>query len=325
MLYDISQEVFSCTVFPGDPKPEKKTLMSVSKGDVCNLTGLSMCAHNGTHVDAPYHFLNDGKTIDQVGLEPFIGDCFVVRHEGNVSAEDAESFLKRAEEAGAGERLLIGGKATVTAEAAKVFAARGLLLIGNESQTVGPEDAPMEVHLILLGAGTVLLEGIRLEGIPEGKYLLMAQPLNLGGCDGSPCRAVLQGRAPGPSADGATPPQATECRKTDSDAAGPNKAVNQTSGAIKSANPNAKRVKSFGQAFSKGLRVKGRALAGRGTESHSARKRRPRRCTKKTVGRESRPTALFFVDEPYSAPEKLTSCTRRKQQGSEATARISVP
>ena len=191
MLYDISQEVVSCTVFPGDPQPERRTPMSISGGDICNLTELSMCAHNGTHVDAPYHFLNDGKTIDQVGLEPFIGDCFAVRHEGDVSAADAESFLRRAEEADAGKRLLIGGKATVTAEAAKVFAAHGLLLLGNESQTVGPEDAPMEVHLILLGAGTVLLEGIRLEGVPEGKYLLMAQPLNLGGSDGAPCRAVL--------------------------------------------------------------------------------------------------------------------------------------
>ena len=242
MLYDISQEVFGCTVFPGDPPPERRTPMRISNGDICNLTELSMCAHNGTHVDAPYHFIEEGKRIDEVELEAFIGDCYVVHHEGDVTAADAESFLDRAGAAGAAERLLIGGKATVTAEAAKVFAARGLLLIGNESQTVGPEDAPMEVHLILLGAGTVLLEGIRLEGIPEGKYLLMAQPLNLGGCDGSPCRAVLQGRAPGPSADGATPPQATECRKTDSDAAGPNKAVNQTGGAIKSANPNAKRV-----------------------------------------------------------------------------------
>ena len=191
MLYDISQEVFTCTVFPGDPQPEKRTPMKIANGDICNLTELSMCAHNGTHVDAPYHFIKDGKTIDEVGLEPFIGDCFVVHHKGEVSAPDAESFLRRAEQAGAGKRLLIGGPATVTAEAAKVFAEHELLLLGNESQTVGPEDSPMEVHLILLRAGTILLEGIRLEGIAGGRYLLMAQPLNLGGCDGAPCRAVL--------------------------------------------------------------------------------------------------------------------------------------
>ena len=72
-----------------------------------------------------------------------------------------------------------------------MFADAGVYLIGNESQTVGPENAPMQVHLILLGAEVVLLEGIRLGEVPEGTYLLNAAPLNLGGSDGAPCRAVL--------------------------------------------------------------------------------------------------------------------------------------
>lgn len=188
MIIDISQEVFSCTVFPGDPSPVREALLSVEKGDVCNLTGLSMCAHNGTHVDSPYHFINSGKTIDQIPLEAFVGECYVARHEGDVSAEDAEKFLKRS---GGAKRLLIAGKATVTAGAARVFAENGLLLVGNESQTVGPEDAPKEVHLILLGAGVVLLEGVVLKDVSEGAYFLSAAPLNLGGCDGAPCRAYL--------------------------------------------------------------------------------------------------------------------------------------
>ena len=62
-IYDISQEVFNCTVFPGDPQPKREVMMKISEGAICNLTALSMCAHNGTHVDAPYHFLDDGKTI----------------------------------------------------------------------------------------------------------------------------------------------------------------------------------------------------------------------------------------------------------------------
>ena len=72
-----------------------------------------------------------------------------------------------------------------------MFADAGVLLVGNESQTVGPENAPMKVHLILLGAEVVLLEGIRLAKVPEGVYLLNAAPLNLGGADGAPCRAIL--------------------------------------------------------------------------------------------------------------------------------------
>ena len=187
-IYDISQEVFSCAVYPGDPRPEKQTVYSTVAGDLYNLTSFAMCAHNGTHVDAPFHFLHNGKTVDQMDLTHFVGDCFVARHEGDVTAADAEDILKNA---GGAERILIAGKATVTVEAAEVFAASGIKLLGNEGQTVGPEDAPMQVHLILLHREIALLEGIVLQGVPEGQYFLSAAPLNLGGADGAPCRAYL--------------------------------------------------------------------------------------------------------------------------------------
>ncbi|MBP5312913.1 MAG: cyclase family protein [Clostridia bacterium] len=193
MIYDISQEVFSCRVFGGDPAPEKKTLRSIERGDLCNLTAFSMCAHNGTHVDAPFHFLKDGKTVDEIDLGSFVGKAYVAEHRGTVSANDAAVILEKAkkQDPEASKRILIKGEAVVSNEAAKVFASEGILLLGNEFQTVGPENAPMEVHLILLGAGVVLLEGIRLAKVPEGVYFLNAAPLDLAGADGSPCRAVL--------------------------------------------------------------------------------------------------------------------------------------
>lgn len=187
-LYDITQELFSCKVFPGDPAPEKQVLADMARGDLYNLTSFSMCAHNGTHIDAPLHFVRDGKPVDRLGLVPFVGDCFVARHEGAVTEADARSILSKANGV---PRILIAGPATVTAEAASVFADAGLLLLGNESQTVGPENAPMQVHRILLGAGIALLEGVVLTGVPEGKYFLSAAPLNLAGCEGAPCRAFL--------------------------------------------------------------------------------------------------------------------------------------
>ena len=187
-IYDISQEVFSCGVYPGDPAPERQIHSSTAAGDLYNLTSFSMCAHNGTHVDAPFHFLPEGKTIDRMDLDVFVGDCFVVRHEGDVKASDARAMLERS--CGAA-RILIGGAATVTAEAAEIFAAGGICLLGNESQSVGPEDAPMAVHKILLNQGIALLEGIVLKDVPEGFYFLSAAPLNLAGADGAPCRAYL--------------------------------------------------------------------------------------------------------------------------------------
>ncbi len=192
-IHDISQEVFSCKVFPGDPAPERKVMLRIPDGAVCNLTAFQMCAHNGTHVDAPYHFLQDGKTIDRVALERFVGPAYVTEHAGEISAEDAEAILAKARTADgeAVRRILVKGPAVVTEAAAEVFAGAGLLLFGNESQTVGPEEAPMKVHLTMLGAEIVLLEGIRLGAVREGVYLLCAAPLNLGGSDGAPCRAVL--------------------------------------------------------------------------------------------------------------------------------------
>ncbi len=192
-IYDISQEVFGCEVYPGDPSPKKIPQLSISNGDVCNLTAFEMCAHNGTHVDAPFHFIDGQETIDQVPLDKFIGCAYVAEREGLLTGDDAVRVIEEAKQCNpeSAERILIKGDVTVTKEAAEVFAEAKLKLYGNESQTVGPLEAPMEVHLIMLGAKTVLLEGIRLSEVPVGAYLLNAAPINLGGCDGAPCRAVL--------------------------------------------------------------------------------------------------------------------------------------
>ncbi len=192
-IYDISQELFSCVVFPGDPTPKCERISSMEEGALYNLTALSLCAHNGTHIDAPYHFIKDGKTVEELPLSKTVGWAYVAQESGLILEEDARRILKDAARAHpeAAKRILLGGKVTVTEEAARVFAAAELDLLGNESQTVGPEDAPMQVHLTLLSREVVLLEGIRLEGVPEGAYLLSAAPLSLAGSDGAPCRAIL--------------------------------------------------------------------------------------------------------------------------------------
>ena len=114
----------------------------------------------------------------------------MARYQGDVTAEDARTILVKA--AGA-ERILIAGDVTVTEEAAQVFARSCIKLLGNEGQSVGPADAPMAVHKILLSREIVLLEGILLSDVPEGRYFLSAAPLNLAGADGAPCRAYLIG------------------------------------------------------------------------------------------------------------------------------------
>ncbi len=199
-IYDISQEVFGCAVYPGDPAPQRIPLSEMSEGALYNLTAFQMCAHNGTHIDAPFHFLEDGKKVDEIDLRRFTGYAYVAEFHGEMKAADAEQILMKAKRAEqeqdlsgdrASLRILVKGSAVVTEEAARVFARNGLFLFGNESQSVGPENAPMAVHLIMLRAEIVLLEGIRLSEVHEGIYFLNAAPLNLGGAEGAPCRALL--------------------------------------------------------------------------------------------------------------------------------------
>ncbi len=187
-IYDISQEVFRCDVYPGDEVPSKREDMRISRGDLYNLTSFSMCAHNGTHIDAPFHFLEDGDTVEQIPLEKLVGACFVSEQTADIDGEKARQILA---EANGIHRILIKGAGVVSLAAAQVFAEAALDLIGVEGLSVGPEDAPMAVHKVLLGAKVVLLEGIRLRDIAEGVYFLNAAPISLAGSDGAPCRAIL--------------------------------------------------------------------------------------------------------------------------------------
>ena len=192
-IYDISQEVFGCCVYPGDPVPKKEIILSIKNGDVCNLTSISMCAHNGTHIDAPNHFIDDGKTVDRMDLSRLVGYAYVCECNGILTSHGANRILEKAKNdyTDSYKRILLKGNVEVSYEAAEVFANEGIFLLGNESQTVGPTDAPMAVHKLLLGKEIALLEGIRLGDVEEGVYFLCAAPLNLGGADGSPCRAIL--------------------------------------------------------------------------------------------------------------------------------------
>ncbi len=192
-IYDITQEVFSSVVYPGDPSPSFEKICDTEKGSLYNLTVFSMCAHNGTHVDAPKHFLSDGKSVEEIDIEKTVGYAYVAEVLGMLGAGEAREIFEKAEflKSGSGKRILLKGECTVTADAAREWRRLGVWLIGVESQSVGPANAPMEVHKILLSAEVVLLEGIRLCEVKEGVYFLFSAPLALGGADGAPVRAIL--------------------------------------------------------------------------------------------------------------------------------------
>ena len=177
IIKDIAQEVFSAAVYPGDPAPGYERIKSMEQGDVCNLTRFFMCAHNGTHVDAPAHFVRDGKTVDEMDLNSLVGKAWVM--------EGGDGWECRIPQGA--ERVLVRGYEDVTLPQAEELLRRGVQLIGTETQKMGDAD----VHRLLLGHGVVLLEGVRLQDVPDGEAFLCAQPLNLGGAEGAPCRPIL--------------------------------------------------------------------------------------------------------------------------------------
>ncbi len=184
-VIDISQEVLDSRVFPYDSKPSIQRVSEMSKGAEYNLTDISMCLHNGTHIDAPFHFIDDGNTIDKISLESCIGPCSIVEMHGVIKADDIMPVLEYCK-----PRLLIKGDVEISSEAAECIGNQ-LILIGVEGVTVGSITSPAQVHRILLGNNIVIIEGLELSGVSQGEYFLSAAPLNVKGCDGAPCRAVL--------------------------------------------------------------------------------------------------------------------------------------
>lgn len=174
-IIDITQELFSCRVYPGDLGPSFSRVKEMP-GDSYQMTNLSLGAHNGTHMDAPLHFIENGRAVDEIPLDVFFGPCLVL-----------ETFSQELCEA----RLLLKGNIEITPELAHMLAKQDLRLLGVEPQSVSRPEHTAEVHRILLGAGIVLLEGLDLSSAPPGKYTLAAFPLRLAGCEGSPVRAVL--------------------------------------------------------------------------------------------------------------------------------------
>jgi len=187
-LYDITQELFSSVVYPGDLAPTPEKIAAIADGAHCNVTNLHMCAHNGTHMDAPLHFVDGAASITEMPLSQFIGDADVIHCEGIFGAEEAARLIPRG-----CRRLLIRGGAYPDLGGAEAIVRAGITLVGVEPQSIGGMDAPKAVHVCLLSAGIAALEGIRLGEVPLGRYTLYAAPIKGAGLDGAPVRAVLVG------------------------------------------------------------------------------------------------------------------------------------
>ncbi len=188
-IIDISRDILTAEVYPGDPEPRIQRYEKMEEGDDCNLTALYMCLHNATHIDAPNHFIEDGGTTETLKLERFIGECTVIEvPEGPIHGAFIDDNIS--EDC---ERLLIksGGKAYFSDSGAFALAALGVKLVGTDSNSVGTHGAQIGPHRAFLGADIPLLEGLNLTDVSPGKYFLIAPPLSISGVEAAPTRALL--------------------------------------------------------------------------------------------------------------------------------------
>lgn len=201
-IYDISPPVSpDIAVFPGDSPFRREVAMDFERGDHLVLSAISTTVHVGAHADAPSHYTASGQTIDARPLELYLGPCQVVTVDSDgpprILASELPSTLTdprivvRTGSYPDPDRWTPDFRA-FSVEAVDHLAAAGAILIGIDTPSVDPaNDRILEAHAAVARRDLALLEGLVLNGVPDGRYTLVALPLRLRGADASPVRAVL--------------------------------------------------------------------------------------------------------------------------------------
>jgi arylformamidase len=207
-LFDISLPISEkLPTWPGDPKILLKQIRSIQAGDQANVTHLSAPVHVGTHVDAPDHFLDNGKTVEEIPLQLLVGPAVVVNTPTTttITAQDLRD-LKVPEGTVRlliktnNSRLWTAGKMefqedflALGGDAAEYLVEQGIKVVGVDYLSVAPFTDPVPTHRILLEAEILIIEGLDLSQISPGGYTLLCLPLKIQGSDGAPARALLMG------------------------------------------------------------------------------------------------------------------------------------
>ena len=205
-LWDISPPVGpGSPLFPGDTAYSQQWTATLGPGCPVNLSAITMSPHIGAHADAPLHYAQGAATIGQVDLAPYLGPCRVVHAIACgplVRIEHLEAFA-----AGLPPRVLVRtcdkaptawspAFSAYAPETLDWLAARGVMLVGIDSQSVDPADSKtLASHQRLAHHGLRVLENLVLDEVPAGDYELIALPLKLIEADASPVRAVLRSLA----------------------------------------------------------------------------------------------------------------------------------
>lgn len=206
-FHDISVTVTSkLPTWPGDPNVELERVEKIEAGANANVSRVAMGVHTGTHVDAPYHFLEDGTTVDTLPLDILIGSVQVVDLGDQVDLITAD-VLQKANIIPSVSRILFKTRNSqiwergetefqtdfvgISADGAEYLVLKDIQLVGIDYLSIAPYKNSRPTHQILLKAKMIIIEGLDLSKIQAGVYQLVCLPLKLGGSDGAPARTVL--------------------------------------------------------------------------------------------------------------------------------------
>jgi len=192
--------------WPGCTGIRLEPVKRMADGDAENLSRLDLDVHTGTHIDAPWHYVENGHTVDHLPLDVLIGPAFVsfLPEVSQITADDLSAIklppgtrrlLLRTRNSELWARGVTNFKedyVALTADAAQWVVDRGIRLIGVDYLSVQRYiDSPL-THRILLEADVIIIEGLNLDGVQPGRYELICLPIRLVGADGAPARAILR-------------------------------------------------------------------------------------------------------------------------------------
>lgn len=207
-IYDISLTISpSLPVWPGDPNVLLERVAKIEEGANANVSRITMGVHTGTHIDAPFHFLQDGKTVESLPINLLTGRAYVLHlpEVDVITAAVLESaqipprtrrVLFKTRNSDLWARQVAGFQSDfvgLSADGAEYLVNRGVRLVGVDYLSVAPYKKSRPTHEVLLKAGVVIVEGLDLSTVSQGRYTLFCLPLKLAGSDGAPARAILVG------------------------------------------------------------------------------------------------------------------------------------
>ena len=211
IIFDVSIPLAKQTVtWPGDEAVGISRSAALSNGDPYNLSRISMSAHAGTHVDAPSHFLPDGKNVESLDLSILCGDVSVIDlpgikliHGSDLDGISIPAGTRRLLIKTDNSRIPVNERgffhrdfSALSESGAEYIIAKGIMLVGIDYLSIAPFDRPARIHELLLSKEVIILEGLNLEKIEPGSYELYCLPLRIEGCEGSPARTILVRREP---------------------------------------------------------------------------------------------------------------------------------